>query len=92
MWIIIAIYIHIVMVINMRTIQMTLDKDLVLEVDAVVKKLKTNRSSFTREALKAAVTEFYVKELEAKQIAGYQKNPVEADEFSDFEDEQTWGD
>jgi metal-responsive CopG/Arc/MetJ family transcriptional regulator len=39
----------------MRTIQMTLDDDLVEDVDRIVKKLKTTRSAFTRKALKEAV-------------------------------------
>ncbi len=33
----------------MRRVQMTIDEDLVVAVDEVVKKLKTTRSSFTRE-------------------------------------------
>lgn len=36
----------------MRTIQMTLDDELVEAVDQVVKKLKTTRSAFTRMALR----------------------------------------
>jgi len=35
----------------MRTIQMTLDDELVESVDKVVKELKTTRSAFTRSAL-----------------------------------------
>ena len=39
----------------MRTIQMTLDDELVATVDQVVKKLKTTRSAFARRALSDAV-------------------------------------
>ena len=39
----------------MKTVQMTLDEDLLRTVDQVVKKLRTTRSSFTREALRAAI-------------------------------------
>ncbi len=39
----------------MRTIQMTLDDELVAAVDVVVKKLKTTRSAFARKALKEAI-------------------------------------
>ena len=39
----------------MRTVQMTLDDELVDEVDKVVKKLKTTRSAFARQALRAAI-------------------------------------
>ncbi len=42
----------------MRTIQMTLDEDLVLKVDDIVYKLETTRSAFTREALREAVEQY----------------------------------
>jgi metal-responsive CopG/Arc/MetJ family transcriptional regulator len=35
----------------MRTIQMTLDDELVKMVDAISKELNTSRSAFTRQAL-----------------------------------------
>jgi len=35
----------------MKTVQMTLDDELVEAVDALVKKLHTTRSAFTRKAL-----------------------------------------
>ena len=73
----------------MKTVQMTLDDQLVLEVDKVVKKLKTSRSAFARKALQFAVSDFYVKQLEEKQIKGYQKHPVHSDEFIELE-EESW--
>ena len=69
---------------------MTLDDQLVTEVDKVVKKLKTSRSAFTREALQHALSDFYIQQMEEKQIKGYKTQPVKNDEFSDFEDEQIW--
>ena len=39
----------------MRTIQMTLDEELVEKVDKIVKSLKTTRSAFTRDALDEAI-------------------------------------
>ena len=39
----------------MRTVQMTLDDELVEAVDRVVKKLHTTRSAFARKALKDAI-------------------------------------
>lgn len=74
----------------MKTIQMTLNDELVLEVDKVVKSLKTSRSAFTRKALEFAVSDYYMKQLESKQISGYTKHPVESGEFSDFVEEQAW--
>ena len=39
----------------MRTIQMTLDDDLVQTVDEIVRALNTTRSAFTRKALQEAI-------------------------------------
>ena len=50
----------------MRTIQMTLDDDLVKSVDKIVKELKTTRSAFARAALREAISKFNTKRLEDK--------------------------
>jgi metal-responsive CopG/Arc/MetJ family transcriptional regulator len=76
----------------MKTVQMTLDESLVKAVDNAAKKLGTTRSGFTREALRSALKEVRVKELESKQREGYKRNPVRRGEFSDWESEQVWGD
>ena len=75
----------------MRTIQMTLDDDLVKAVDRVVKKLKTTRSAFARIALRDAISNVKVKQLEEKHRRGYERTPVKAGEFSIWEEEQNWG-
>ncbi len=76
----------------MRTIQMTLDDDLVDEVDEVVKKLNTTRSAFARKALKNALRQENVKTLEKKHREGYERYPAGKTEFSAFESEQEWVD
>ena len=76
----------------MRTVQMTLDEDLVERVDRVSKRLRMTRSSFTRRALRDALARYSVLELERKHRAGYQKQSVAADEFAIWETEQAWGD
>jgi len=76
----------------MRTIQMTLDDDLVKAVDRVSKQLHTNRSAFTRNALREALARYNLEQLERKHRQGYERNPVAADEFSVWETEQAWGD
>jgi metal-responsive CopG/Arc/MetJ family transcriptional regulator len=76
----------------MRTIQMTLDDDLVAAVDSVVKKLKTTRSAFTRKALKDAIRQENITMLEKKHKRGYELYPVGKTEFSIWESEQEWGD
>ena len=76
----------------MRTVQMTLDDDLVKAVDRVSKELNTNRSAFTRKALREALSRYNLEQLERKHRRGYKQHPVTAEEFSVWETEQTWGD
>ncbi|MEZ5448909.1 MAG: ribbon-helix-helix domain-containing protein [Thiolinea sp.] len=76
----------------MRTVQMTLDDDLVAELDEVVKATHTNRSAFTREALRRAIAFYRQRELLEKHRQGYLRYPVKPGEFSVWEDEQAWGD
>ena len=75
----------------MRTIQMTLDDDLVESVDNIVRELKTTRSAFTRQALRAAIESLTLKHQEEKHRKGYELHPVAKDEFSVWENEQDWG-
>lgn len=76
----------------MRTIQMTLDDELVANVDQVVKKLKTTRSAFARKALKSAIKQVNINLLEQKHKKGYGHHPADKTEFSLWESEQEWGD
>jgi len=76
----------------MRTIQMTLDDNLVKAVDRVSKELRTSRSAFTRKALQDALARYKIEQLELKHRRGYEQNPVTGDEFSVWETEQAWGD
>ena len=76
----------------MRTIQMTLDDNLVKAVDRVSKELCTTRSAFTRKALRDALVRYSLEQLEGKHRRGYAGHPVTADEFLVWETEQAWGD
>jgi metal-responsive CopG/Arc/MetJ family transcriptional regulator len=76
----------------MRTIQMTLDDDLVQAVDRISKQLNTSRSAFTRNALREALARYNLEQLERKHRQGYERQPVAVDEFSVWETEQAWGD
>jgi hypothetical protein len=55
----------------MKTVQITLDENLVKAVDSAARKLGTTRSGFTREALRSALKEVRIKELESKHREGY---------------------
>ena len=76
----------------MRTIQMTLDDDLVKTVDRVSKQLHTSRSAFTRKALREALSRYHFEQLERKHRQGYERHPVTAEKFSVWETERAWGD
>lgn len=74
----------------MKTVQMTLDDDLVREVDRAAKRLGTSRSAFAREALRDALRKIRVKELEQRHREGYARKPVAREEFHVWESEQAW--
>jgi len=74
----------------MKTVQMTLDDELVDAVDAMVKKLHTTRSAFTRKALRNAMEGMRIKQQEERHKTGYQQKPVQVSEFVAWESEQRW--
>ena len=76
----------------MRTVQMTLDDELVKAVDRVSKQLRTSRSAFTRSALREALARHKLEQLEREHRQGYERHPLAADEVSVWETEQAWGD
>ena len=60
----------------MKTVQMTLDEDLVKAADRVSKHLHTSHSAFTRKALREAITRYSLEQLEHKHRQGYKRHPV----------------
>ena len=76
----------------MKTVQMTLDEELLAAVDKMVRKLKTTRSAFTRKALTDAIERLNVSRLEQKHKQGYAQRTVAKSEFFVWESEQKWGD
>lgn len=75
----------------MRTVQMTLEEELVDAVDRIARKLGTTRSGFTREALRAALARSKEREKERKHREGYLRKPPARGEFQAWEREQVWG-
>jgi len=57
-------------------------------VDGIVKKLKTTRSAFVQKALKEAIRQVNINQLEKKHKKGYERYPVGKTEFSVWEPEQ----
>jgi metal-responsive CopG/Arc/MetJ family transcriptional regulator len=76
----------------MRTVQLTLDEELIGQVDALAKQLGTTRSALTRDALRAALARRRTEALERKHRAGYRRRPVAKGEFDVWQGQQKWGD
>lgn len=76
----------------MKTVQMTLQEDLIAAVDRVARRLKTTRSGFTRRALKDALEKIRTEDLEARHREGYRRYPPKKGEFDVWEKEHAWGD
>jgi metal-responsive CopG/Arc/MetJ family transcriptional regulator len=72
----------------LKTVQMTLDNDLVEEGDRTVELLGTTRSAFTRDALRAALDRAQEREMERRHREGYARHPVRSGELGDWESEQ----
>ncbi len=75
----------------MRTVQITLEEDLVQAVDQAAGKLELSRSAFTRDALRAALAKLDLQAMERQHREGYLRQPVTPGEFDGWEDEQAWG-
>ena len=75
----------------MKTIQMTIDADLLKAVDKLTRARKTTRSALIRDALEAELRRERLTELEARHAAGYAEYPPLADELSPWLDHQDWG-
>ena len=74
----------------MKTIQLTIDEQLLNEVDEVVHELGTSRSAFLHDALQPALKRMPIAALERQHIAGYMRFPIESDEFEVWQNEQVW--
>jgi metal-responsive CopG/Arc/MetJ family transcriptional regulator len=75
-----------------KTVQMTLEPELVAQVDRVARRLGLTRSAFTRRALQAALERLRVQELERRHHDGYRRKPVRRGEFDAWTREQSWPD
>ncbi len=75
----------------MKTIQMTIEEALLAEVDNTIQAINTTRSAFIRHALRLALEQFKIRQLEIQHRVGYEDHPVLAGEFDVWEAEQYWG-
>jgi metal-responsive CopG/Arc/MetJ family transcriptional regulator len=75
---------------DMKTIQMTIDDELLAEVDQATHALQTTRSAFIRSALQLALRQYAIQQLEQQHADGYARFPVQPGEFDIWESEQSW--
>jgi predicted transcriptional regulator len=66
--------------------RITLDEDLIGEIDRAASRLKTTRAAFVRQALVDAIT----RQSEAAHRRGYEGAPEGQDEFRIWASEQVW--
>jgi metal-responsive CopG/Arc/MetJ family transcriptional regulator len=76
----------------MRTVQLTLEPELVAAVDRAARRLGVSRSTFTRRALAAALERLRVEALERRHREGYRRKAVRRREFDAWHSEQAWSD
>jgi metal-responsive CopG/Arc/MetJ family transcriptional regulator len=70
---------------------MTLEEDLLKQVDRTVKKLGTTRSALIRDSVRQYLKMIHTQQLEAKHRSGYAKRPAVKGEFSVPESDRSWG-
>ena len=78
--------------IHMRTVQMTLDPDLVDAIDSAARRMGVTRSAFARQAFADALDRMQTRELERRHAKGYARKPVRKGEFDGWIPEQVWPD
>lgn len=74
----------------MKTIQITINEPLLIQVNDAIKELGMTRSAFIRDALQQALRQLEITKLERKHKIGYAQHPVSPDEFDIWEAEQSW--
>jgi len=75
----------------MKTIQMTIDDQLLQLVDKMSRARKTTRSAFIRSVLEAEVRRQRIRDDETRHAEGYARKPVVPGEFDIWLAEQDWG-
>jgi metal-responsive CopG/Arc/MetJ family transcriptional regulator len=75
---------------TMETVQVVLDSTLLAATDRAARRLKRNRSALVREALREHLQRLEIRALEARDRAGYAKQPDDPDEAKLWAAEAVW--
>ena len=73
-----------------RTIQMTIDEDLLAEVDGATRELDTTRSALIRSSLMQFLEALRVRRLERQHREAYERLPQTDDELAPWEAVEAW--
>jgi len=74
----------------METIQVVLDKKLLVAADRAAKQIRRNRSALVRDALREYLRKLEVMGLEERDREGYAKQPDTGREAAMWEGEAAW--
>jgi metal-responsive CopG/Arc/MetJ family transcriptional regulator len=74
----------------METIQVVLDKKLLVAADRAARKMKANRSALVREALREHLRRLETRAKEERDRDGYMRQPQTRDEWEPWEGEAAW--
>lgn len=75
---------------QMETVQIVLDKELLLAADEAAQRSKLNRSALVREALREYLRRMEVRAREERDREGYSRQPQRIDESQLWETEAAW--
>jgi metal-responsive CopG/Arc/MetJ family transcriptional regulator len=75
-----------------RTIQMTMDAEMLAAVDQATQELHMTRSALIRAALADYLWQVRVRQLERRHAEGYARIPQQPEEYEPWASEQVWGD
>jgi predicted transcriptional regulator len=76
--------------VHMETVQIVLDKKLLLATDQAARRTRRNRSALVRDALREHLRRLEIREMEERDRAGYSNRAQARDESSLWEAEAVW--
>ena len=74
----------------MKTIQITIDPELLHKIDHDEESIKKGRSAFLRQAVRYYLEQKRLKSISEKYRSGYTKVLAKDDDLTIWEDEQVW--
>ena len=75
---------------NMETIQVVLDRKLLIATDRAARKVKANRSALVRDALREHLRRLDLQAREERDREGYAKHPSQSADSKRWEAESAW--